>query len=1219
MTHKIGKTLVKGGGISGIKASLDLAQAGYQVLLVEASDHLGGVTSQLDRQFPTAGCGMCRMLPLIDRDQASRHCLRRGLFHENIETCLSTDLVSVQGEPGDFTIALQQQTSQVNPALCIGCGQCEAVCPKEVPDPFNAGLTKRKAIYRPCPQSFSYAYAIDGNACNGCRACGEVCPTHAIQFVAQERETFHVLVVDDEKIVRDSMKEWLTEEGYQVHTAASGQKALDLMAENHFHMMLTDIKMPGMDGVELLTRAKALQPDIAVVMMTAYAAVESAVAAMKQGALEYVIKPFAPETVLALVDKRFGEFAAANARKETVDALILASGSDLFTPDQGINPYGYGRIPGVVTSLEFERMLSAAGPGRTQLVHPVTGRQIQRIAWFQCVGSRDLTYGSTFCSSVCCMISIKQSMLAKTLYPQVADACIFYMDMRTPGKDSELYADQARQAGVDFVRARVHSLAPDATDPVAGIHVRWADLSGKMSDSRFDLVVLAVGQNPDTMMQAFAKDHDIDTDAWGFVQSPPFDPADTSRPGIFACGTVTGPKDIHASVIQASAAAMSAMETMAAAGRRTLSADTAPSDFAMAVEQPRIMVAVCRCNGLLAKNLDMPEEPAPFCRFLAQDPEVVQVEMADRLCESAGRQMLGQKIEACHPNRLVVAACGPCMRMDKIRVLAELANLPVRCVAAVDVMACAEIRQDRESVKVPGHEPGRQAEPDVAEPKIQGIPRMYHMKARQAARFIQTGISRVKTMSLNKGTGEDVVCRALVVGGGIAGMTAALAIAGQGYAVDLVEKQAVLGGNLVWLHPGPGEGRTFLEQQKEAVLSHALIRVHTQTLAGGTTGRPGQWTTRLIPVPETKESLNRAGTDPFEKQAVKSIDKQAAGSSDKPVSGSSESFVRHGVVVLAVGGTQADPGIVTRNTGPGIYTQQGFQQILDNGKMDTQSPLQVAMIQCWGSREKDRNYCSRVCCPRALEQALFVKDLHPDTRVMVFFRDMMTPGVSEDLYTRARQAGIVFVSYEPGRAPVLDADDNGCRITWLDVILGKTMEMIVDYAVVATGVTPQLTPELAGSFGARLDRCHFFDQADIKWQPVEALQPRVLACGLCLAPGGLADCLATARAAAARAVAILSREQIRPGRDMARVKTALCSLCQVCIPACPYGARQIDSLTRTLVIDPLACQSCGICAAMCPSGAAVVDGLSAGHMLDIIHTTLSDVRQGDYYDPFTQA
>jgi len=251
-----------------------------------------------------------------------------------------------------------------------------------------------------------------------------------------------------------------------------------------------------------------------------------------------------------------------------VDALILASGSDLFTPDQGINPYGYGRIPGVVTSLEFERMLSAAGPGRTKLVHPVTGRQIQRIAWFQCVGSRDLTYGNPFCSSVCCMISIKQSMLAKTLYPQVADACVFYMDMRTPGKDSELYADQARQAGVNFVRARVHSLAPDATDPFAGIHVRWTDLSGKMCENRFDLVVLAVGQNPDTMMQAFAGDHDIDTDAWGFVESASFAPADTSRPGIFACGTVTGPKDIQASVIQASAAAMSAMETMAAAGRR---------------------------------------------------------------------------------------------------------------------------------------------------------------------------------------------------------------------------------------------------------------------------------------------------------------------------------------------------------------------------------------------------------------------------------------------------------------------------------------------------------------------------------------------------------------------------------------------------------------------------------------------------------------------------
>jgi CheY-like chemotaxis protein len=392
MKNRIGKTLVIGGGISGIRASLDLSQAGFQVLLVESSDHLGGLLSHLYHQFPTSTCGMCRMLPMAGRDRVSLQCLRRGLCHENIEVCLSTDLIGLEGAPGGFTAALSSRES---------------------------------------------------------RDRGE-CP---------------VLVVDDEKIVRDSMREWLAEEGYPVQTAASAQKALDLLETDRFQVMLTDIRMPGMDGVTLLSRARAVQPDLAVVMMTAYAAVDSAVAAMKQGAVEYLVKPFDPDAVLTLVDRIFQASFADKARKETVDAVILAAGAGFFRPDQGINPYGYNRIPGVVTNLEFEQMLSRQGTGDPHLLHPVTSRPVRRIAWFQCVGSRDVQSGTPFCSATCCMIAVKQALLVKTRYPQVADARIFYMDLRTWGKASDRYAEEAARAGVGFVRARVHSLAPDVTDP----------------------------------------------------------------------------------------------------------------------------------------------------------------------------------------------------------------------------------------------------------------------------------------------------------------------------------------------------------------------------------------------------------------------------------------------------------------------------------------------------------------------------------------------------------------------------------------------------------------------------------------------------------------------------------------------------------------------------------------------------------------------------------
>jgi heterodisulfide reductase subunit A-like polyferredoxin len=967
MTEPIGRTLVIGAGISGIRASLDLAQAGYHVLLLEHSDRVGGLLSQIDTQFPTSTCGMCRMLPMMERDRVDPQCLRRGLAHDNLEICVATELISLEGEPGNFTVSFIDQA---------------------------AGGRKD------CP----------------------------------------VLVVDDEKIVRDSMKEWLMEEGYPVQTADSAARALVLLETESFMVMLTDIKMPGMDGVTLLTRAKEIRPDLAVVMMTAYAAVDTAVEAMKQGALDYLVKPFDPDAVLQMVDRIFKDAVARNARREAVDAVILATGAAFFQPDRGINAYGYGRIPGVVTNLEFERMLSHAGPGGMDLLHPVTGRPVTRIAWFQCVGSRDIQTGTPFCSATCCMIAVKQGLLAKTMYPRVTEACVFYMDLRTWGKASDAYARQAETAGVRFVRARVHSLAPglrkEADD---AIRVAWLDPSGERKESLFDLVVLAPGQHPDAFLTGFAKDQELAVDDWGFVRPEPFLPAHTSRPGIFVCGSATGPKDIHDSVTGATAAALSAMQVMAAAGR-----------------------------GL---------------------------------------------------------ASGPALNQT--------------------------------THQAPGKVPGKGPDRVPGQPPDQ--------------------IPDETAGSHPRSGGVSIFPGALVIGGGIAGMTAALAIADQGFEVDLVEQTKELGGNLVWLQSGIEGAADFLARQMAAVQAHDRIRVHTRTRAAETLGRPGRWVTRLAPVEDT--------TDP-----------------------PAQVPVRHGVVVLAVGGAEAgpaSPGPGTPAQGTGLYTQQQFQQALGGNEIDAGSPLQVAMVQCHGSREPGRDYCSRVCCQRSLDQAMRLKALNPDTRVVIFYRDMMTPGLAEAAYTEARKKGVVFVPYEPGNAPDLTPDDTGYRVTWTDPILGRDMEMAADYVVLATGIRSGLSLDQARMFGAGLDRSGFFDQADIKWRPVEAMDPRVLACGICLEPGSLALTLASARAAAAKAVTLLGRQTFFPGQDTARVRPAFCSLCRICIDACPFNARFIDPETRTLMVDPLACQGCGICAAACPSGAAVVADRSRGPMMKTIHAALN--------------
>ena len=254
MKRKVGTAMVVGAGIAGIRAALDLAEYGYGVTLVDRAPHIGGILSQLDYQFPTDHCGMCQMLPLVQRDAASQHCLRRGLFHENIDILLSTEVTAIEGDPGKFRVTLKQQPSWVDPGRCVGCGRCVPVCPVEVRDGFNAGLATRKAIYLPVPHNIPNAYVVDTAACTRCGACAEVCPTDAIRMPETERKKFRILVVDDELVVRDSLKEWLEEEGYTVAMAASGADALAVLEAGSFHLMLLDIKMPGMDGVEVLER-----------------------------------------------------------------------------------------------------------------------------------------------------------------------------------------------------------------------------------------------------------------------------------------------------------------------------------------------------------------------------------------------------------------------------------------------------------------------------------------------------------------------------------------------------------------------------------------------------------------------------------------------------------------------------------------------------------------------------------------------------------------------------------------------------------------------------------------------------------------------------------------------------------------------------------------------------------------------------------------------------
>jgi heterodisulfide reductase subunit A len=1147
MSKKIGKALVVGAGIGGIRSALDMAETGYQVTLIDRAAHIGGILSQLDAQFPTNHCGMCRMLPLLERDAGSQFCLRKGLFHENIEILTATRLAAVEGEPGRFTVHLRRSWNGVQPDLCVGCGLCAAVCPVEVADSFNRGLSKRKAIYLPVPHAVPNPFVIDPVACTRCGACAAVCPTQAIQLADDGRKDFPILVVDDELVMRDSLKEWLLNEGYgAVDTAASGAAALASLDQNTYRLMLTDIKMPGMDGVELLQLAKEKYPDLTVVMMTAYATVETAVEAMKIGALDYFMKPFDPEAMLPLVARIYEEYRAALDLTLEVQAIVLGTGTDFFNPSQGVNPYGYGRIPHVVTSLEYERILSGSGPCQGRLVRPSDGRPIRKVAWMQCVGSRDLQAQADFCSSICCMFAVKEALLTKEKSDGGVETAIFFMDMRAHGKGYQRYCDQAAlEHGVRFERARVHSIIPDpeSGDP----RIRATGLSGDIIEESFDLIVLAVGQRPAEGLEELARMADLELNPWGFLQAQPFAPARASRDGIYLSGAVTGQKDIRDAVIQASAAALAAGRCIHAAGGSLMPEEKPVAvPEALLAETPRVQVVLCSCGGRLESAVGRDD----LVRRLTADPAVADVIFAERLCTREGWDRLQEMLPPRNPNRLLIGACHPYLFIAKLKALSRSLGLPENLMDAVDLGICTLRSPDAENATATVPQAARQAL--LAE--------------------IAMSLQRLRHADPEPVPAAPVTPRALVVGGGLSGMQAALSIAAMGYAVDLVEKSTALGGNLQWLRQtltGQPVG-PLLEETVQAIQKQPQINVHLQTRVTGAFGYAGNFHTTL----EAEDGNVQVGT--------------------------------HGAIVLATGGREAGTDQYGFGTHGGIVTQKELETRLATNGLDTSQLRTVVMIQCVGSREASRNFCSRVCCPTTLKHALQLKQASPGINVFVLYRDMICKGFEETYYTQARAAGVIFVQYDPANKPQVEPiDPQKLRVTAHDPILGADLQIETDLLVLATGVAPQPEPALNSALGIATDADGFFEEAEPKWRPVDSLKEGVFACGLTLAPMTIEEAVASGQAAGQRALRILTRSALPAGRFTATVRHSLCTLCRRCIETCPYAARWVDEEQQRICVDPGMCQGCGACAATCPNGAAVLRGCSKPQMLGMIDAVFS--------------
>jgi heterodisulfide reductase subunit A len=825
-----------------------------------------------------------------------------------------------------------------------------------------------------------------------------------------------------------------------------------------------------------------------------------------------------------------------SVRELDVGAVVLSPGFQAFDPSH-LNQYGYGRFPNVVTSVEFERILSASGPFEGHVVRPSDHQTPKRIAFIQCVGSRDVKDGHSYCSAVCCMYAIKEAVIAKEHAGQDLDITIFYMDMRAYGKDFEKYYLRSRdEYGVKYVRAKVYDVGPGRAP--GNLTLRYADEEGNTGRDEFDLVVLSVGLEPSPDLVKLAADTGLSVDEHGYLRPQGTAPVSTSQPGIFVSGAAAAPKDIPETVVEASAAAAAAAQVIAAGRWELVKEKEYPPERRVQNVRPRIGVFVCHCGINIGGVVRVPEV-VEYARGL---PNVVYAEDNLYTCSQDTQERIKQLIAEHNLNRVVVASCSPRTHEPLFQQTIREGGLNPY------LFEMANIRDQCSWVHM--HEPG------PATDKAKDLVRMAVAKARLLEPLYRTSV--------------PVTQRALVLGGGVAGMTAALGFARQGFETYLVERENRLGGRLrelVSTLEGDDAG-ALLRKLEEEVWAHPLVQVYTGAVADRIEGFVGNFKTTLRPV-------HGNGPD-----------------------GNVE--LEHGAVVIAIGGRQHRPQEYLYGEDPRVVTLTELERMLAGapGLLPLEKVKSVVMIGCVGSREPGRQYCSRVCCSQLLKNALALRAAHPDAEVVVLYRDIRSYGLKEDAYRRARAAGVTFIRYADDQKPALEAGPDGIEVVTYDPVLGAQVAIAADLVALAAGVEPP--PEarvVAQQLKVPLNEDGFFLEAHVKLRPVDFATDGVFVAGLAHAPKTVRESMAQALAAVGRAVTIIARDSIEAGGPVATVNANQCSGCRTCEEVCQYQAIKVDPEKRKAAVENALCKGCGSCAATCRCGAVTLRGFTDEQIL----------------------
>jgi heterodisulfide reductase subunit A len=666
-----------------------------------------------------------------------------------------------------------------------------------------------------------------------------------------------------------------------------------------------------------------------------------------------------------------------------------------------------------------------------------------------------------------------------------------------------------------------------------------------VKEDEFDLVVLGIGLNPPANVKGLAEQFGIELNAHGFCKTSPVNPIETTRPGVFISGAFLGPMDIPESVMSASGANALTGALLRSRRGKLAKERVYPPERDVSEEDAKVGVFVCHCGANIGRVVDVPS----VVEYSTELENVVHAEEGLFVCSTDAAEQIANTIRDKGLNRVVVAACTPRTHeplfRDTLRegginqYFFDMANIREHC-------SWVHFKEKEEATQ-----------------KAKDIVRM------SVARTIDLEPLEEFDLPVNK-TG-------LVVGGGVAGMTSALALANQGFEVHLVEKAKDLGGMARRIQTTL-EGmdvQLYLSDLIRQVYQHPLIHVSHDAIITDVSGYVGNFVTTVMSEGQDKT-------------------------------------IHHGAAILATGADEYKPAEYLYGQDERVLTQLELEERIargDKGLLDAQS---LVMIQCVGCREGERNYCARICCTQAIKNALKLKELNPEMNVYILFRDMRTYGFSEDYYREAADRDVKFIQWElDGKPQVEAAREEGepiLRVTVPESIIGQKLAIDAEFVVLSAAVIPAAgSTGVARQFKVATNPDGFFQEAHVKLRPVDFAADGVFLCGTSHYPKHISETISQAQGAAGRAVTLLSQDTVTASGAVCEVDEDECVSCGACITACTYGAIEFRDTPKgkKARVNPILCKGDGLCCAKCPTSAVVLKHFTDEEVLNQIDAALS--------------